>query len=373
MHPKAHPSLKSMAKISSMPRSSAEDVDWAETDYPRRELLTTPDGWAFLLITAALLYFLAVTPRPNTLPDQLPYLEYFRITNWDWVVSYIHQGKSALSTAVGITTDELGWRLWIILVNSLGFTPEEGIRVTIVVLNALVACSLSRLNRPLLGLLLWMIIPSALAIVGLFQIRQGFAFSVAMLFAINFRRPILGALIASTIHTTFAVPAVLLIAARMFGPRPKFSLPAVGFTGIAMACAGSALFKDFGGRRVSTFAGYQDDFTARLLILVITYGIASAIMLYTLKPNENSRTDSLRELATMHLGLIVYLIAAFVVFPMGKDRVFYYVSLMLPYFVQTIRVRSPASLWFLTVLVVTMGSEAVLAGLKGAYDVLLNY
>ncbi|MFM0208834.1 EpsG family protein [Paraburkholderia sediminicola] len=360
-----------MTKTVSMPHSANSDPTGYEA--PTRELFKTPGGWAFVLISSLVLYLLATTERPPTLPDQWSYLAYFQVTDWQWIVDYYSQSTSAVSLAVGLVTEELGWRAWILLVNSFGVTPEMGIRVTVVIINALVFCSLSRLSRPLLGLALWFVIPAALAIVGLFQIRQGFAFAIAMLFAINFRRPVLGALIASTIHTTFAIPAILLIVARLSGDRQKIALPAVSLAGILLASMGGLLFKDYGGRRIDNYAGYQAEFSARLLVLVITYGVASAMLLYQLKPVEDSRLKPLRELATMHIGLIVYLIAAFFVFPFGKDRVFYYVSLLLPYFFQVLRVRTPASLWFLLVLLVTMSAEIVLANAKGAYSVILYY
>jgi EpsG family len=360
-----------MTKTLSVPRRA--DSDPTGYEFSTHELFTTPSGWAFVLLSTFVLYYLATTERPPTLPDQLPYLAYFKFTDWQWVVDYYHQSKSGLDMAVGVVTDELGWRAWIILVNSFGVTPEVGVRVTVVIINALVFYSLSRLSRPLLGLVLWLVIPAALAIVGLFQIRQGFAFAIAMLFAINFKRPVLGVLIASSIHTTFAAPAILLIVARLSGPRQKIALPAVSLAGILLASMGSVLFQDYGGRRIGDYAGYQADFSARLLVLMITYGIASAMVLSMVKPGENSRHQLLRELATMHIGLIVYLVAAFVIFPFGKDRVFYYVSLLLPYFAQVIRVRTPASLWLLMVLLVTVGAEVILAHEKGAYDVILHY
>jgi EpsG family len=364
------PPKKHMTKALRLPHSADSNLTGHEAS--TRNLFTTPSGWAFLLLSSFALYYLATAGRSATLPDQLNYLIYFKITDWQWVVDYYSQSKSAVSFVVGIVTDELGWRAWIILVNSFGVTPETGVRVTVVIINALVFYSLSRLSRPLLGLLLWFVVPAALASVGLYQIRQGFAFAFAMLFAIQFRRPVLGALLASSIHTTFAIPAILLIVARVSGPRQKIALPVVSVAGVLLASMGSLLFQDYGGRRLGDYAGYQADFSIRLLVLMVTYGIASAMVLYTLKPGETSRYQSLRELATMHIGLIVYLVAAFLVFPFGKDRVFYYVSLLLPYFAQEIRVRNPASLWLLLVLLVTMAAEIALGNDRGMYDFILH-
>lgn len=340
---------------------------------PTRKLFTTPTGWLFLLLASCVLYYLATADRPSTLPDQANYVTYFEITNWQWVVDYFSQSTSALNLAIGLVTDELGWRTWIILVNSLGVSPETGVRITVVFLNALVFYTLSRLSRPLLGLLLWLVIPSALAIVGLFQIRQGFAFAVAMLMAISFKRPILGALLASSIHTTFAVPAILLIVTRMSGPKLKIALPAASVSAILVAMAGRVLFQDYGGRRIAEYAGYEAGFTIRLLILMITYGIASAMVLYQMPTEDKtSQPPSLRELAIMHIALIVYLAAAFLVFPFGKDRVFYYVSLLLPYFAQEIKVRNPVSLWMLLVLYLMIAAEVALEEAKGLYVYLLQ-
>ncbi|SAL82381.1 hypothetical protein AWB67_06107 [Caballeronia terrestris] len=329
--------------------------------------MLTPSGCAFVLIASYVIWFLVTADRMS-LPDQQPYLDYFRYTDWPWLIQYFQNRTTVINLFTGIFTDELGWRVWILLVNSCGFTPDDAVKLTVALTNGLVFIALARLRRPLLGLFLWIIIPAGLSIIGVFLVRQGFAFAVAMTFAIGMRRPILGMLIASTIHTTFAVPATLLIAVRMSGPRNEFAVPMVAVAGAILASSAEMLFANFGGRRVGDYAGYQAEFSVRLLVLMLSYSLASVLLLSSLKCIRSVNLRSvLRELALMQVGLLAYLIFAFTLFPFGKDRVFYLISLFLPFFLQEIRLRSTASLWMVLVLFSMVGAEVFLAYEKGTY------
>lgn len=321
-----------------------------------------PAGWAFIWVAAIVLIYLATAPRTYALLDQDNYLRYFAETNWQWLHIY-REKHTDFMFLVGIVTDELGWRLWILLVNWFGSLPEDGVRFTVVALNALTIYTFSRTRRPLLALLLYIAIPTALSTAGLFQIRQGFAFAIAMYFATVYRRPILGALIASTIHTTFAIPAIFLIVARVFRKRTTVAIVACSATGIALACTGHFLFERFGGRRLETYSADTDDFTIRLLLLLAAYGIASTLVLYTRrKENGWPSKQIISQISIAHIALIVYLVVAFFIFPFGKGRVWYYVPMLLPYLIPEIVIKR----WFV------LGMTVILFGMVGA-DVINNY
>ncbi|WP_061170289.1 EpsG family protein [Caballeronia hypogeia] len=332
--------------------------------------LATWSGWAFIFIASYIIYLLCTSERQVwRLPDQEAYLAYFRYTDWNWLVHYFDRRGFGLSLIPRIVTDEIGWRLWIVSINSLGFTPDTAIRITVALANGLVFCALARLRRPLLGLFLWIVVPSALCITGLFQIRQGFAFGIAMLFAINFRRPVLGMLIASTIHTTIAFPTILLIAARLAGSNDRVAIPVVSIAGGLLSMSAQMLFDTFGGRRVGDYAGYTAEFSVNLLVLMLSYAIGSILLIKSLPYIRELRLRaSLRDLSLMHFGLVVYLVFAFTLFPFGKDRVFYYISLMLPFFAQEIRVKNGVTLWLTIILYFMIFSEAYLAYGRGVYN-----
>ncbi|WP_144063514.1 EpsG family protein [Caballeronia insecticola] len=355
-------------------RKTPGSFDLSRPQSVDRPFFATPAGWAFVLLASYILWFLATSERSiYRLPDQEAYIAYFRYTDWNWLERYFQRRGFSPSLIPRIVTDEIGWRIWILFVNAFGFTPDTAIRITVVLANGLVFLALTRLRRPLTGLLLWIVIPSALCVTGLFQIRQGFAFAIAVLFAIVFRRPVLGLLIASTIHTTVAFPALLLIAARLSGPNNRTAITLVSIAGAMLSMSAQMLFDTFGGRRLGDYAGYQAEFSVNLLVLMLSYSIGSMLLMTSLPYIRALRLrSSMRELALMHFGLVVYLVFAFTLFPFGKDRVFYYISLMLPFFVQEIRVKDGLTLWMLVVLYFMIFAEAFLAYQKGVYAYFLK-
>jgi hypothetical protein len=344
---------------------------------PRRasDYLKTPQGWIFLLFGALLLVLLATGERrvPNLL-DQDNYLEYFRTTTWDWIVQLYDQRVSTTNFVISMITEELGWRIWVISLNALGLTPEVGVRVTVLVLNALVMIALLGVRRPLLGLILWSVIPFALLTVGLFQIRQGFAFAVAMVLTTRFQRPLTGWVLASFIHTTFAVPAMLLIAIRMFRRRGKWvALGAAGVVALALASSAGVLFRNFGGRRLAEYSGYQDDFTIRLVLLLVAYMFASVLVLYgSWRAADSRKQTTLTELSLMHISLVIYLVAAYFVFPLGKGRVWYCVPLLLAFLIPEIKFKTTAAWWVTGVVLLVLSADVLKSYYEGVYNYFLG-
>ncbi|WP_174904309.1 EpsG family protein, partial [Burkholderia pseudomultivorans] len=274
--------------------------------------------------------------------------------------------------APGVVTDELGWRVWILFVNQFGYAPGVGVRITVVLLNIVIFYTLSWTRRPVLALILYAVIPVALPTVGLFQIRQGFAIAIAMYAAIVLRRPIFGALVASTIHTTFAIPAVLLIAIRPFRKSVPVSLAVASGVGFLMVVMGSILFHLFGGRRIDTYSDYTDDFTIKLLILLACYAFASGCVIYTRRRDLYRLKDVMTELSVMHIALVVYLIGAYFLFPFGKARVWYYVPIMLPYLMPEIKIRKNVVLAIIFLLYALVAADVVNNYEKGVYDYFID-
>ncbi|MPW17409.1 hypothetical protein GCT13_10805 [Paraburkholderia sp. CNPSo 3157] len=339
--------------------------------YIRRYWLT-PTAWIFALLAATMLLILWYSDRTSTLSDQDNYLEYFRQTNWDWLVTSFHRRSSIIDFAVDLFTDEFGWRAWIIFINGFGLSAELGVRITVVVSNALLVYSFSRLRRPLLGLILWLIIPVAFATL-VFQIRQGFAFSVFVFLAVMLRRPLLGALIASSVHTTFAVPAIILIAVRLFEDRQMVALFAGSMAGVVVAAAGQTLFRHFGSYRIDVYAGYQDNFSIRLLGLVTIYVLAPVMVLCSQPRQKNNPLDvAIENMSIMTIGLIVYLAVAYFVFPFGKDRVWYYVPLMLCILVPQIKFRNAAMIWMTAGVLGLVATDAIKNYFEGTYAYFLG-
>jgi hypothetical protein len=338
------------------------------------QYLMTPEGWAFLVFAAITLSILGFRERSvGLLFDQDAYIQYFRTTDWHWLVQFYHNRQSNTDFVISLITEELGWRSWVIFLNAFDVTPEGGIRFTVLLLNATVMYSLLQLRRPLLGLILWLVVPYGLATVGLFQIRQGFGLAIAILFTCRFHRPTLGMILASLVHTTFAVPTALLMAAGLSGKNKRAALVTVSVTAIVLASAAKFLFARYGGRRIEEYTGYQENFTPRLLTLLLLYTIASVTVLCsTWRLPATRRQIAISRLSIMHVGLFVYLAVAYFVFPFAKGRVWYCVPLLLPFLVPEIRLRNAAILTMTFGVFVVVAADATKNYFEGVYHYFLG-
>jgi hypothetical protein len=333
----------------------------------------TPSGWAFLVLAAATLSILAFRDRSiGMIFDQEAYIQYFRSTDWHWLVQFYRSRESDFGFLVSLITEELGWRSWVIFLNALGATPEGGIRTTVILLNLVVMYSLLQTRRPLVGLLLWLVIPYALATVGLFQIRQGFGLAIAMLFALRFNRPTLGMGLASFVHTTFAVPTAFLLTAVICGEKKGRALVAVSAAAIVLASAAKFLFANYGGRRIDEYTGYQENFTIKLLALLFFYTMASVMVLYsTWRSPDTRRQMTLTRMSIMHVGLFVYLVVAFFVFPFAKGRVWYCVPLLLPFLAPEIKLKNAGVLAITLGVFIAVSADATKSYFEGVYHYFL--
>ncbi|WP_250536210.1 EpsG family protein [Caballeronia sp. AZ10_KS36] len=345
------------------------DAQASRTGHRAPNFFATPSGWAYIAIALVILYLMATSPREvSTLLDQDNYLEYFRRTTWDWFVSSYHQRTSTLAFVISTVTEEFGWRAWVVGLNALGLSPDTGVRVTVVLLNTLIFIALLETRRPLIGLCLWAVVPMALATVGTFQIRQGMGFSIAMLLSLRYQRPLTGWALASFVHTTFAVPALLLVAIRACGDRRRLSFVCAGVTAIVLVSSAGFLFRNFGGRRIDEYANYQNDFTMKLVVLLVVYMTASIVMLYSEWKNRPKTQPTVwTELATMHIVLVFYLVLAFALFPFGKGRVWYCVQLLLPFIVAQIRFRNAFSIWWIVGVLLVLSAEIIKSSFEGVY------
>jgi hypothetical protein len=324
----------------------------------------------FIALAALLLSSIAFGDRSHLL-DQDNYIQYFRDTNLNYFNHLWLDSKSLGSFAVKMVTEELGWRLWVVSLNTLGLAPETNVRITVITLNLnlLMIFALSKTRSPILSLVLWALIPTGLSTVGLIQIRQGFALSIAMYFALVQQKPIRGALIASIVHTTFAFPALFLIVARLAARRGyTASVMTACASAMGMALASSVLFNVFGGRRLGEYSQHEN-FTIFNVISLMVYLVVPTLLLWNRdrRADGTPRADVIRELGTMHLSVLVFLIVSFFVYPFGMARIDYYATLMLAFLLPEIRLKNPLVLWVIVLVLVVIGYDVVKWSLVGQY------
>jgi hypothetical protein len=355
-----HPDMRESSYHSRLPDSPVPDA---------RVRLST---LAFLALSALLVSMIAFGDRSHLL-DQANYLQYFRETDLDWFTHLWLDSRTLGVFAVRMVTEELGWRLWVITLNTLGFAPATGVRITVVTLNLLMIWALSKTRWPLLSLAIWAVIPTGLAAVGLFQIRQGFALAIAMYFALVRQKPILGALLASVVHTTFAFPALFVIVARLFARRSyAVSVIAASASAVGIAVASSVLFNVFGGRRLEEYSQHEN-FTYFNVVALMVYLIVPTLVLWNRdrQADGTPRADVIRELATMHLSVLVFLIVSFFVYPFGMARIDYYATLLIAFMLPEIRLKNALVLWIIALVLLVIGYDVVKYSLTGHYTYFL--
>lgn len=338
-----------------------------------RQKWLRPSNFAFLAIALLLLSVIAFGDR-SALLDQDDYINYFKLTDWDWFIDLWKNSSTTVQFAISAITEELGWRTWVLTLNALGFAPESGVRITVISLNLAMVFALARTRRPVLAICLWAIIPVGLATMGLFQIRQGFAFSIALLFALRWERPVLGALLASLIHTTFAFPAAFLVLASVLRKRgPFISASLTICSAVVLAIASNLLFSSFGGRRVDEYAGVAREFNITYVVALVIYAFVPIAILYRAHVEKIRcvHDAAVDELAVMHLGLIAFLTGAFFVFPFAMSRIGYYAPALIVVMLSEVRPKRPLSLLMLLVVFGVVLYDMGKNYLDGVYDYFL--
>jgi hypothetical protein len=345
-----------------------EHTHWAGEPPPRFLGLLRPRTLAFIALSLAVLAALAYGDRSGLL-DQDNYVRYFREADPYWFRTLWSHSSSVWIFVVRMVTDELGWRLWVLGVDALGVSPQTGVRITVLAANLLVILALYNTRRPMLALVLWVLIPTGLATIGLYQIRQGFALGIAMYFAFAREKPVRGAILASIVHTTFAFPALMIILARIVENRSRvFQVAVVTAGAIGMSVASRFLFATFGGRRIGEYT-QTEVLTLNFVIVLVIYLAVPLLVLFTQSREDREWLDEthprermVNEMAIMHFGLLAFLIVSFFVYPFATQRIVYYGPLMLAFMVPEIRLKNSFVIWiFVLVLSITV------------YDVIKNY
>ncbi|MEO8296172.1 MAG: EpsG family protein [Burkholderiales bacterium] len=269
-----------------------------------------------------LIAFLIAANRTDVL-DNENYLNYFSHNDlltvlWQKIVSE----ESILKSFLMIFTEEI---FWLVLAHLVGafLSPAAATVAAVIFLNVAIFLGMSRFKGFPIGVILWIALPMCLSVVGFFQIRQGLAFSVFCLFYFLGGPVVLGAVIASAIHTTFLVPLVIVLMARIFRGerRPLLFIFACIVVFGAIASLGGILFADFAGRRADIYETDEGVSSFNYLVGVILLAAPSLSLVLSNK----DRPVGLSQLGCqLSVGISIWLIVCFFLFPIGTSRVGYY-------------------------------------------------
>lgn len=275
----------------------------------------------FLVSILVVAYPLGV--ERHLLLDQQDYLEYFRIgPSMDWLQGYF-DADIWWRMAVNFIADEILWRMWTLVVGGV-LSPDAAIQFTVFMMNLLLVLAFWHLRHNILALALWVVSPVALVVVGLIQIRQGFAFAVFVYGALALRRPVISGLVAALVHTTFAVPLFFAGVAWICGARRWLVLVLAPVLALLLALSGRLLFELLGGRRLQIYSATEGADSINYVLMALIFVVPSAVVLF-----QGRARREIQLLAASHWGTVSFTIASFFVFPLGTSRVGYFIHLLM--------------------------------------------
>lgn len=258
--------------------------------------------------------------------DNDSYVDYFvNGKDFAWTRTFV-EVDTWLQFASRLVTEEVLWLAWTSFLGTM-FAPQDSVYLTAFLLNLLIVVTLSRAPNRSTALALWIFIPFGFAVIGTYQLRQGFAFALWLYLAIRRERLVLGSVAAAMIHTTFIVVALLSILAAWRKWSEKARLASLVVTATALALAGNSLFAEYGGRRVTEAAVIDPEPLSLnfLLGLVVVVAYPTYLVLFEQrafhKPSGNAA--ALRDYVLLYVGTVSFLIASFFVFPIGNFRLPY--------------------------------------------------
>lgn len=331
--------------------------------------LVIPGRWdhiIFWIVSFILLAIVATTNRSGML-DNDNYLNYFRETDLNWFLNFFSSQKDNIALFFSLFTEELLWRVWALTLGFF-FFEDQSVLITVLLLNFLVVIALSKTSRPLFGILLWVLLPPALATVGTFQIRQGFAFSIMLYMTLSLKRPFLGYLVAASIHTTFAiilVYALLLNVSKYPGPR---LLVIYLIVSLLLTLAGNQLFHDYGGRRAEQYSIQEGSDSINYIFGALICSVPSLIYLIQSK----IKVTVISELAAIHIGCIFFIVMSWFFFPIGTSRNGYFGLLFLTITLPELRKKDHFT-WYVWLLTLVYLSYLISkAYIDGGYNELLK-
>jgi hypothetical protein len=302
--------------------------------------------------------------------DNSDYLDYFHETDLNWFLDFFSLTKDNIALFFAYFTEEFLWRIWAFTLGSF-FLEDQAVYITVVFLNLLIVLALSKTVRPIFALVLWILLPQALATVGTYQIRQGFAFSIMLYTTLSFKRPIAGCLLASAIHTTFLIALIYALIFKM-AKKLKWSITHLFtlyfFVSLFIVINGSQLFKNYGGRRAEQYSIDEGASSINFVFGALLCAVPSIFYL----SQSNEKAMPTMELAAIHIGCIVFLILSWFLFPIGTSRVGYYIFLFLVAIVPALQVKTLAALGVLLFTLVLVAYFIIKAYLvDSAYDEIL--
>lgn len=281
----------------------------------------------FYIFTSFLvLFFIALIDR-SYLIDNQNYINYFEFGEIKyWIEIFTPKNGLTLSYFASLFSEELLWRVWTACLQFL--SAEYAVISTVVILNCIIFVSFARFKYPFIAMILWILIPTALPVIGLYQFRQGFAFAIFMIL-FSFQRGTFGIILAALIHITFLPIMVFFSSMRVLKLRYWPAVAVVSGLALSGAAFGGILFDLYGGRRLDT---YRIDEGATSIFYFFVSSFLGFTYLLAAKFTKSNRFLSEADLSYLFLtayGICFFSSLSFWIFPLGTSRLGYFIFIFL--------------------------------------------
>jgi hypothetical protein len=312
--------------------------------------------------------------------DQANYLENFtNAVTLEWTHDMFAGSSLLVGIVVGIFSEEALWQIWATVLGTL-LTPPAAVLVTVCTISLLLALAVRGLPNSLLPLVLWLLLPAGFVTIGLLQLRQGLAFAVMLYVALRFNRPVIAALIAAMIHTTFILPVGFAAIAWLCGRHRLLAIFLAVAIALAIAYLGGMLFATFGGRRLQTYSAGEAETNS--ILYVFGALLCSLPALYRLllqggtpAPAAESAAQArmLDDLSVIHIGVVAFIVSSYFLFPLGAGRIGYLVMLLLIPILPALRWRgTPVGVMLYATQLVYLVYLTIKTYSESTYDILLG-
>ena len=281
-------------------------------------------GVYFLFLALSFLYvnyFLWTSDRDNVIDNQA-YIDYFSAPGLERLTAFWEGLKEGgIKGYVSLFTEELLWWCWIVMLG--GLDPLTAVRVTTICISCLIFAACLTYRNSLLGWVLWLVHPLAFSVVGYYQIRQGFAFSIYLGFGALLGRYGLGLVFAALIHTTFLIPLLLYFVSRAFNLPLNLKVMIVALAAATLPIILTQAFENFGGRRTAELSVAEGTTSLTFFISICVFLLLPTFLLS--RKNLRQMIPSLPEAFIInYAGVLVFLLSSFFIFPLGTSRMLYY-------------------------------------------------
>jgi hypothetical protein len=240
------------------------------------------------------------------------------------MVNLLRDSFTIEKIAIVFFSEEFIWLLFTKIFSEI-FSPNISVYILSLLVSLFVLFGCLRTGKPIVAAILWVVIPVGLSTVGLFQLRQGLAYSL-FFYGAYYSKPGKIGLLSCAIHTSLTIPYLYYMLDLFFRRFNSWIAAATfaAFLAAWMATIGGYVFETFGGRRLESF-DIGDG--AESINYVISSLLFAAFYLSSYAHYYRRNNTAARIFSFAGFGVSAFVIFSFYIFPIGTSRIGYFLML----------------------------------------------